>query len=155
MSLPSRTDNEAKLEFFVGEWSNSGRVLPGPFGPGGPTTGRTGYHWGVGGKWLLYTSCLELPGLGMYEVHGGVSYNSRTGKYDAYAINSLGNLLVYEGEWTDDVTLTFALIHPKSDGARVVYRKLPDGSIGMAAENASADGTFVPYYEIGFFRSRS
>lgn len=154
MNLQTRSAEEEKLGFFVGDWSNSGKVSPGPLGPGGPATGETSYRWDVGGKWLLYTSRLQLPGLGEYEVHGGVAFNGRAGKYDAYAINSLGNLLVYEGEWVDDATLLFSLVHPRSRGrAQVVYRKLPDGSFKMTSENAPEEGDFVPYFETSFARS--
>ena len=153
MSPQSRSVEEGMIEFFVGDWNNSGNVLPGSFGPGGPTTGETSYHWDVGGKWLLYVSRLELPGLGEYEVHGGVAFNSRVGKYDAYAINNLGNLLVYEGEWVDDATLIFTLVHPKAGSARVIYQKLSDGSIKMLSENASEEGKFVPYFETNFVRT--
>ena len=146
-----RSAKEAMIEFFVGDWRNSGHVMPGPFGPGGPTTGETRYHWDVGGRWLVYTSRLELPGLGEYKVHGGVAFNPRAANYDAFAVNSLGNLLVYEGEWTDEATLVFSLIHPKSEsGSRVVYRKLPDGSFTMASETAADGGEFVPYFEVSF-----
>ena len=154
MNLQSRSTEEEMLDFFVGKWKNSGHVMPGSFGPGGPAAGETSYHWDVGGKWLLYISRLELPGMGEYEVHGGVAFNSQVGKYDAYAINNLGNLMVYEGEWTDDATLVFSLIHPKSEvRARVVYRKLPDGAFTMASENESQEGKFVPYFETDFVRS--
>ncbi len=153
MSPQSRSTEEEMIEFFVGDWNNSGNVLPGPFGPGGPAIGETSYHWDVGGKWLLYVSRMGLPGLGEYEVHGGVAFNSQVGKYDAYAINNLGNLLVYEGEWTDDATLVFTLVHPKSSSARVIYQKLHDGSIKMLSENALEEGKFVPYFETDFFRS--
>lgn len=153
MDPHSKSAEEEMLEFFVGDWSNSGYVLPGPFGPGGSITGETSYHWGVGDKWLLYISRLELPGLGEYEVHGGVAFNSRVGKYDAYAINSFGNLLVYEGEWTDDTTLVFTLTHPKSQGsARIVYRKSSDGSFKMTSETPSEEGKYVPYFETDFVR---
>ena len=154
MNPQSRSAEEQLLDLLVGDWKNSGHVLPGPFGPGGPTSGETSYRWDVGDKWLLYVSRLELPGLGGYEVHGGVAFNSRVGKYDAYAINNLGNLLVYEGEWTDDATLAFTLVYPRSrDRARVVYRKLFDGSFKMTSENASEKGEFVPYFEINYTRS--
>jgi hypothetical protein len=154
MAPQSRSAEEEKLAFFVGEWTNSGRVSPGPFGPGGPVSGGSSYRWDVGGKWLLYVSRLQLPGLGDYEVHGGVAYNSRASRYDAYAINSLGNLLVYEGEWTDDATLLFSLVHPQSQGrARVVYRTFPDGSFTMTSESAPEKGDFVPYFETRFVRS--
>ena len=154
MSSQPRLAEEEMLGCFVGDWNNRGQVLPGPFGPGGAATGETSYRWDVGGKWLLYTSRLELPGLGGYEVHGGVAFNSRVGKYDAYAINSLGDLLVYEGEWTDDATLVFTLVHPQSaGGARVVYRKLPDGLFKMTSENTWGDGELAPYFETAFVRS--
>ena len=154
MNSRSRSAEEERLGFFVGDWHNSGHVSPGPFGPGGPVTGETSYHWDVGGKWLLYISRLELPGLGGYEVHGGVVFSSRVGKYEAYAINNLGSLLVYEGEWVDDASLVFTLVHPQAQGpARVVYRKLSDGSFKMTAENASAEGEFVPYFETDFVGS--
>jgi hypothetical protein len=154
MNLQSRSAEEQVLEFLVGEWNNSGHMSPGPFGPGGPAAGETSYHWAVGGKWLLYTSRLELPGLGSYEVHGGVAFNRRAGKYEAYAINSLGNLLVYEGEWTDETTLVFMLVHPPPrDRARVVYHQLSDGSFKMTSENASGEKEFVPYFEISYVRA--
>jgi len=154
MNLLSKSVEEGMLEFFAGDWNNSGHVSPGPFGPGGPTTGKTSYHWDLCGRWLLYISRLELPGTEGYEVHGGVAFNDRVGKYEAYAINSLGNLLVYQGEWTDDATLVFTLVYPKSQcRSRVVYRKLPAGSFKMTAENASEEGKFVPYFETVFDRA--
>ena len=154
MDPQSRSAEEERLEFFVGGWTNSGHVSPGPFGPGGPVAGDTSYRWAVGGKWLLYVSRLQLPGLEVYEVHGGVAFNSRAGRYDAYAINNLGNLLVYEGEWTDDATLLFSLVHPRSQGrARVVYNKSSDGSFTMTSENAPEEGDFAPYFETSFVRS--
>jgi len=152
MNSRSRSAEEEMFGFFVGDWNNSGYVSPGPFGPGDPVTGKTSYHWDVGGKWLLYISRLELPGLGDYKVHGGVAYNDRVGKYDAYAINNLGNLLVYEGEWTDDATLVFTLIHPQSQRrARIVYRVKSDGRFQMTSENESEEGEFVPYFETDFY----
>lgn len=155
MNSQPRSADEEKLEFFVGDWHNSGHVSPGPFGPGGAATGETSYRWGVGGRWLLYSSRLELPGVGEYHVHGGVAYNHRGGRYDAYAINSFGNLLVYEGRWADAATLVFTLVHPRSHvSARVVYRRLPDGSITMRSEHASAEGELVPYFETSMVRSR-
>ena len=151
MNSQSKPVEEEMLEFFVGDWNNSGHVSPGPSGPGGPTTGKTSYHWDVRDKWLLYISRLGLPGMEGYEVHGGVAFNGRVGKYDDYAINSLGNLLVYEGEWTDDATLIFTLVYPKPQRrARVVYRKLPDGSFKMTAENTPEEGKFVSDFETVF-----
>ncbi len=153
MNTRSRLAEEQMLEFLIGKWNNAGHMSPGPFGPGGPAIGETSYHWAVGDKWLLYVSRLELPGLGSYEVQGGVAFNNRAGGYDAYAINSLGNLLVYEGVWTDETTLVFMLVHPPPrDRGRVVYHKMPDGSFRMTSENAAEDGGFVLYFGIDYLR---
>ena len=146
MSPDKRSPDEARLDCFVGEWTNTGTVFPGPFGPGGPVTGRTSYRWDLGNRWLLYVSRLELPGLGAYEVRGGVTYNRQANQYDAYAINNLGSLLVYEGEWTDKTTLVFTLVHPQPDSARVTYQEQPDGAIVMTSARASANGSFETYF---------
>jgi hypothetical protein len=153
MNAQSRLAGEEMLEFLVGQWNNTGHMSPGPFGPGGPAVGETNYHWAVGDRWLLYISRLELPVLGNYEVRGGVAFNCQLGRYDAYAINSLGNLLVYEGTWTDDNTLVFMLVHPPPcDRARVVYHRLTGGSFKMTSENASEEGQFEAYFEIDYVR---
>ena len=116
-------------------------------GAGGPISGTTDYGWEMNGKWLLYTSRLDLPVVGPYEVRGGVSVRSAGDRYDAYAVNSLGNLMVYEGQWSDETTLIFALTHPTPGRARAVYRVLPDGSVQMCSEQKDEKGHFVPYFE--------
>ena len=50
MGKRSRAAAEERLNFFVGDWQDAGHAQPGPFGPGGATTGRTTYGWQVGGK---------------------------------------------------------------------------------------------------------
>ena len=148
MNQPIKTPEEEMLDLFVGHWQNTGHLTPGPFGPGGEITGTTSYGWGVGGKWLQYTSLLILPGLGNYEVHGGVVYNSQIGKYDDYAVNNLGALMIYQGEWTGDTMLVFTLTYPvPAGGARVVYRKLPGGSIRMCSDRKTESGEYETYFE--------
>jgi len=148
MSNPPRRPEEERLEFFVGDWQDSGHTLPDPFGPGSATAGRTTYRWQVGGKWLVYTSRMFIPGIGEYEVHGGVTFNDQTGKYDAFAVNNFGNLIVYEGVWTDRTTLIFTLIHPPPVGkSRVVYHVLADGSMRMTSERVTENGDLQVYFQ--------
>lgn len=143
----TRSPEDAHLDFLVGEWRNEGQTTPGSFGPGGEITGTTAYQWDISGKWLLYTSRLVLPGLGDYTVHGGFSFNPQAGQYDAFAANSLGNLMIYTGSWEDESTLVFTLANPGVQGsARVVYRKLPDGAVQMSSERR-VEGDFEAYFE--------
>ncbi len=148
MNQQVMSPEEAMLNLFLGKWQNTGQLAPGPFGPGGKISGYTIYDWGVGGKWLQYTSRLKLPEFGNYEVQGGVVFNSQTGKYDAYAINSQGTLMVYQGEWVNDTTLIFSLTYPTPTGsARVVYHKLADGSVRMCSERKIESGDYEAYFE--------
>jgi hypothetical protein len=146
VNASGRAPEGSKLDFFVGNWHNTGQVYPGPFGPGGPSTGTTTYCWELDGKWLMYTSRLSLPGLGAYEVQGGVTYNPRSQRYDAFAFNNLGALLVYDGHWGDDSQLVFNLTYPPGR-SRVVYIKLPDGRIQMNSENSKDGITYEAYFE--------
>ena len=148
MDTQSQETPDNKLAFFVGDWQDAGHTMPGPFGPGGPTTGHTTYRWQVGGKWLVYTSHMDIPGLGEYVVHGGVAPKGQGKEYGAFAVNNLGNLIVYEGAWTDHTTLTFTQVHPPPAGrARVVYRILGDDAMAMASKRMTESGEFEAYFE--------
>ncbi len=144
----SRALEEARLDSFVGNWQNTGTVYPGRFGPGGPSTGATTYRWDLDGRWLVYDSRLNLPGMGVYQVQGGVSYDRQAGKYRAFAFNNLGVLLVYDGRWEGDSRLVFDLVHPPPEGgSRVVYIQNLDGSIQMNSETSTDGVNYQPYFE--------
>lgn len=141
-------NSKAGLEFLVGEWRNTGQVPQGAFGPGGLVEGKTIFHWGVGNEWLLYLSRLLLPGLGEYEVQGGFNFDPETTKYQAFAVNNLGNMMIYDGEWVDEHTLVFTLINPGSEGSgRVLYIKQAQGSVIMRSEHKTENGVFAVYFE--------
>lgn len=139
------TTQETQLNFLLGDWHNTGHVEPGSFGPGGDVTGKTTYWWDVMESWFMYKSRLNLPGLGVYEVQGGVSWDAKVGGYKAYSINNMGNLLVYSGEWEDENTLAFTLVHPDGD-SRVVYIKQADGTVIMQSERGDGDGSYEIYF---------
>jgi hypothetical protein len=148
MNQQVKVPEEALLDVFVGDWQNTGHLSPGPFGPGGEISGETTYDWGLGGVVLQYTSRLELPGMGPYEVQGGVIFNHQTRIYDAYAVNSLGALLVYKGKWIDDTSLRFTLSYPgTAGGARVEYHLLPGGSIRMMSDRRTKSDEYETYFE--------
>ncbi len=147
MGVETRTEREAKLDFLVGEWRNSGELKPGPFGPGGQIAGTTDYGWEMESNWLMYSSRLSLPGLGAYEVRGGVRFNRKAGRYEAFAVNSLGALLVYEGNWQDESTLVFVSLYPDPAGkARVIYQVMAVGKIRMTSESMNDEGVYEPYF---------
>ena len=143
-----RTPAERLLDAFVGDWRNSGSVQPGRFGPGGNISGETSFRWQLHKRWLCYDSRLQLPGMGAYQVQGGVTHDDNAGMYRAWAANNVGKLLVYEGCLEDKIRLVFDQVHPPSpQRARVIYTLPGDGRLLMSSET-SADGlTFTPYFE--------
>ena len=142
------------LDAFAGDWRNSGIVHPGRFGPGGSISGETNFRWQLQARWLCYDSRLELPGMGAYQVQGGVGPNEPAGLHRAWAANNMGNLLVYEGRLEDGTRLVFDQIHPPSpQRARVIYTLPGDGRLLMSSET-SADGvTYTPYFETTMTRN--
>jgi hypothetical protein len=144
---------DARLDFLVGEWATRNTHHAGPAGPAGTSNGTTRCRWDMAGVWLLYESSFEAPGLGPYEVRGGVARDARTGGYRAFAYNTLGALVEYEGAWQAEGRLVFtALRTAPGRGAHVVYEKRPDGSVRFVAESERDDGGFAPYFESSMTR---
>jgi len=144
----------ARLEFLVGEWRSTNASYPDASGPGGTSQGKASYTWGIGGTWLLFSFHSDLPGLGRYQVDGGVSYEKEAKLYKAYSANSLGNLLVYEGTWETEDRLAFSLVYPKvQPDTRVSYTSLPDGSVRMTSERPAEGGGREIYFETLLERS--
>jgi hypothetical protein len=147
-NTPTRLPEEIRLDFLLGDWRATGIVHPGRFGPGGASTGTTTYRWELDNKWLLYTSRLHLPSLGLYEVRGGVTYDRQAGLYHAFAFNNLGVLLIYTGTWESETQLVFTLTHPPAqEKARVVYLKSRDGAVQLISESSSDGLTYQAYFE--------
>ena len=142
------------LDEFVGAWHNCGVVHPGRFGPGGEISGETRFHWQMQGRWLCFDSRLQLPGMGEYQVQGGVTRND-DGSYRSWAANNLGNLLVYNGRLEQETRLIFDQVHPVGEQrARVVYSLPGDGRLLMRSENSADGRTWSPYFETIMTRAR-
>lgn len=137
----------SELDIFVGKWRNSGIVEAGRFGNGGECTGETVYYWDDKRVWLHYTSKLQMPGLGEYEVSGGVSYDDKSNHYIAFAHNNMRSLLTYQGYWDDNHRLIFLSTFPNQDTARIVYVTSESGQITMKSQSLNEDGGYSTYFE--------
>lgn len=138
-------DKLTTLDVFVGNWSNTGVVHAGRFGDGGECTGDTVYHWDNKRVWLHYTSTLQMPGMGEYEVSGAVSYDDKADHYIAFAHNNMRSLLTYRGYWEDDQMLIFLSTFPQADTARIIYTVAD--SIVMKSQSLGGDGDYLTYFE--------
>ncbi len=143
-----RSAQETRLDFLLGDWTSLDRTHPGPSGPGGTSEGTASYGWEVGNRWLVYDFRSELPGLGPYEVRGGVAYDETLAKYRAFAFNNLGNLLIYEGRWENDDKLVFTLVHPqRREDTRITYIKDSDDKVRIISERPAKEGGRETYFE--------
>ncbi len=143
-----RSPEQAKLDFLLGQWTSSDRTYPGPSGPGGDSEGVASYRWEVGDKWLIYDFRTDLPGHGPYQVRGGVAFDAASCAYQAFAVNNLGNLLLYKGLWEDDETLVFTLVYPqRQEDTRVSYIKVSDDVVRMTSARAAKEGGREIYFE--------
>jgi len=137
-----------KLAFLEGSWVNIGNVAAGSFGPGGAISGCSVYSWNINNTWLMYKSELNLPGFGAYEVTGGVSFNSQRSCYIAFAANSMGHLLFYEGNWEENSSLVLMQVFPLPGGlARIRYQKSDENTIWMFSDRRPKSGNFETYFE--------
>lgn len=140
-----------KLKFLEGSWVNTGNVAAGLFGPGGASLGSSVYSWNINNTWLMYKSELTLPGFGIYEVRGGISFDSKKSCYIAFAANSMGNLLIYDGSWEANSRLELMQVFPLPGGlTRVRYQKSDDGTIWMFSDRKTEAGNFETYFETTF-----
>ena len=143
-----RNPELARLEFLAGKWRSTDRSHSGKGAPPATGHGLATYHWGIGDLWMLYVFKTELPGFGAYEVHGGLTYDQASSSYKAFAVNSMGLLMVYEGGWESDYTLVFSLVHPAiQPDTRVSYTQLPDREVRMTSERPTGSGGREVYFE--------
>jgi len=140
-----------QLDFLVGDWRQTCRILPGPFGPVEQTCGgKSQYRWSTGRLWLSFDSVIEAPERESYEVHGVVSYDPATQRYTAFAFNSaVPRGMEYTGDWTDENTLVFTSVvrSGQQAAARIVYSRMRDGRVRFSSEASQPDGSFKAYFE--------
>jgi hypothetical protein len=138
----------SRLDFLCGEWRSTDYSYSEPGGEAVLSTGSASYEWDVGGKWLLYKFQTQLPEIGIYNVHGGFTYESSSGKYKAFAVNSLGLLMVYDGAWESEAKIVFSLVYPQfQPDVRVSYTLHPGGKVQMISERPAVNGGREIYFE--------
>ncbi len=136
---------DERLAFLVGEWRTTNRMYE-----NGHTTESVGtarYRWDLDNTWLVFESRIGGEKSGHYEVRGGVA-RLPAGGYRAFAYNSLGFLIVYEGAWEGDTRLVFTALGTEAGkGSRVAYEKLATGGVRLLSQRQLPDGSYFTYFE--------
>lgn len=109
---PKPGPEQKAIGYFAGKWTSEGELKPGPFGPGGKTTGADNCEWFAGGFQLVCHGEGKGP-LGPMSTLGVMAYSAADKAYTFYGIDSLGMNELSTGNksgdtWTFTSTSSFA-----------------------------------------------
>jgi uncharacterized protein DUF1579 len=86
---PKPGPEHKKLEHFVGKWTGTGEMKPGPFGPGGKSTWTETCEWFDGGFSVVCKSEGASP-MGPMKGLGVLGYNSEEKVYTYFGVDNAG-----------------------------------------------------------------
>jgi hypothetical protein len=157
-----RSRDLERLDFLAGHWYLHPRapVVPSssPSAPAGAgAAGEVHYDWHPGNLWLSFILSATLPGVGLYEVSGGVTFEPQSRAYVAYAVNNLApQVIEYRGRWKDRATLVFDSVGARGGKlARVQYARRPDGNVVFSASESPDGNAYHTYFEAVLSRTRA
>jgi len=106
MPTPTPAPELKKLDYFVGKWTLESTLKPGPFGPGGKSTGTAHAEWMEGNFFLTSHGTYEgVMGKGIEVSYMG--YNSDLKVYTYEEFSSMGERISSTGTLDGD-TWTFS-----------------------------------------------
>jgi uncharacterized protein DUF1579 len=94
MDMPKPGPEHKKLDVFVGSWTLTGDMKPGPMGPGGKMTENEKCEWMEGGFYVICHSDYKMENLGD---GAGISVMGYSGDDKAYTYREF----VSDGEFVD------------------------------------------------------
>lgn len=138
-----------RLAYFAGDWTSEGTMQPGPFGPGGPFTGKEHNEWYAGRYFLVSRSDMSMAGTGIKGT-AVFGYDPEKKVYTYYGFNSMGEAeqstgTVKDADWTWVSDSTY---QGKSYKTRFALHEDSPTSYTMKFET-SADGgkTWQPVFD--------
>jgi hypothetical protein len=87
---PKPGPEQQKLAYFLGTWTSTADMKPGPFGPGGKASFTEHNEWFPGDFFLVTRSDGEMPGMGKMKGLATMGYDAGKKEYFYHAINSAG-----------------------------------------------------------------
>jgi len=147
--MPEPAAEMAGLDYFEGSWRCEGEAKPGPFGPGGKTTGTAEIRDTLGGFWQAGVIKSSMPEMGVMEGLFHTTYDPVAGEYVMLWVDNAGawaesrssgwkgDTMVYEGE--------MVMAGQKMMG-RDSFSKGADGSLRHAAE-VQLEGDWVLIFD--------
>jgi len=108
---PQPTAEHKELAMWIGKWSGSGEMKPGPFGPGGPMKWTEECSWFAGAEFNVVCESKGSSPMGPMEGLGIIGYKPEKKVYTHYGVDNTGWAGYSEGthsgdEWTFQSTET-------------------------------------------------
>ncbi len=137
---PKPAPEMERVKYFLGNWSLSGTMQPGPMGPGGKFTGTEHNELGLGGFFMVGHSTFNATGMsGTGVSYFGYDANKKVYTYDEYssmgeAEHSTGNVNDKTWVWTNEndmggqkFTGRFTLVQASATSYNIKYEYSTDG----------------------------
>jgi hypothetical protein len=146
MEMPKPNDQHRKLQRLAGNWSGPETMPPGPWGPGGPATGKYVARVDLDGFFVVQDYVQEVAGKVTYRGHGVVGWDARAETFTWYWVDSMGEVppAPARGRWSDD-SLVFE--HEGERKSRYTYTFPDDRTMTLKIEGSQDGGntwgTFV------------
>jgi len=90
IEAPQPTAEHKELEVWIGSWSGSGEMKPGPFGPGGPMKWTEDCSWFAGGEFHVVCKSKGDGPMGPMKGLGIIGYNPEKKVYTHYGVDNNG-----------------------------------------------------------------
>lgn len=153
MEMPKVTDQHERLYVFAGEWTGPEKMLPGPMGPGGETTGEMKARVDIDGFYVISDYVQKkADGSTSYRGHGVYGFDAQTNEFTWYWVDSMGfPSTPSRGTWEGD-TLTFTSRQGEHARGRYVYRFEGNDTHHFKIENCFDGATWVTFMEATYHR---
>lgn len=147
---PKPGPEHKKLDYFVGKWTHTGEMKPGPFGPGGKMSWTDTCEWFEGGFAVVCRSDGKGP-MGPMKGLGIMSYSTEEKVYTYSGTDSSGMTMttVPKGTVSGD-TWTFtdeSMMGGQKMKTRVTVKQISPTEQTFLMEMQGADGKWMPMME--------
>ena len=154
---PKPGPEHERLGYFVGKWTGTGEMKPGPMGPGGKITSTDTCEWFEGRFAVICRSEGQSP-MGPGKSIGILGYSAEEKVYTYYAVDNSGMAMttIPRGTVQGD-TWTYhdeSMMEGKKVKGRVTIKEVSPTEYTFLLEMQGADGKWTPFMESKMTKSK-
>lgn len=144
-------DQLARLHRFAGRWAGTEHASPSPWGPGGPSIGRSAFHVALGGTALMQEYQQEKDGVVVFDGHGVFLIEPDSGDVLWWWFDTMGfPPEPARGRWQGD-TLHFEKTTPRGE-ARYRYEFAEDRYAFVIENRFPGQSEFAEFIRADYLR---